>query len=95
MKRIGNMGEQVMMKRDFWSQNKMMQRFMLMAMLLLGLSVAQVNAEEAMAENSLEAIDVSSLPGNRVHRMCGVAHQSDPFCNKLIGQGQPQRIGKP
>lgn len=65
MKRIGNMGEQVMMKQDFWS-HKMMQRFMLMAMLLLGLSTAQVNAEEEMAENSLETIDVSSLPGNRV-----------------------------
>jgi len=43
-----------------------MQRFTLMAMLLLGLSVAQVNAEEAVVENSLEAVDVSSLPGNRV-----------------------------
>ncbi len=43
-----------------------MQRFTLMAMLLLGLSVGQVNAEEAAAENSLEAVDVSSLPGNRV-----------------------------
>lgn len=65
MKRIGNMGEQAMMMREFWS-HKVMQRFMLMAMLLLGLSVAQVNAEEAMVENSLEAVDVSSLPGNRV-----------------------------
>lgn len=44
----------------------MIQRFMLMAMLLLGLSMTQVNAEEAIPENSLEAIDVSSLPGNRV-----------------------------
>ncbi len=65
MKKIRNMGVQAMMKRDFWSR-KMMQRFMLVAMLLLGLSVAQVNAEEAVAENSLEAVDVSSLPGNRV-----------------------------
>ncbi len=60
-----NMSEQAMMKRDFWN-HKMMQRFILTAMLLLGLSVAQVNAEEAAAENSLEAVDVSSLPGNRV-----------------------------
>ncbi len=44
----------------------MIQRFMLMSMLLLGLFVAQASAEEAIPENALEAIDVSSLPGNRV-----------------------------
>ncbi len=65
MKQIGNMSEQAMMKRDFWD-HKMMQRFILTAMLLLGLSAAQVNAEETAAENSLEAVDVSSLSGNRV-----------------------------
>jgi len=42
-----------------------MQRFMLMAM-LLGLSMVQVNAEEVAVENSLEAVEVSSLPGSRV-----------------------------
>ncbi len=73
MKRIGNMGESVMILRDLWSQT-MLGRMLILACVLFGLSVAQVHAQEMESENSLEAVDVSSLPGNRVQIMFSLAN---------------------
>ena len=65
MKRIGNMGVSAMNKRDL-RVHTMIQRFLLLVCVLFGLSVVQVHAQEADSENSLEGVNVSSLPGNRV-----------------------------
>jgi type IV pilus assembly protein PilQ len=65
MKRIGNMGESAMKIRYEWSHT-VMRRFLLLTCLLFGLSAVQVQAQQADSENALEAVDVSTLPGDRV-----------------------------
>lgn len=65
MKRIGKMGESAMMTRDTWGRMAM-QRMFLLSWLIVGLMTLQAHAQEAASENALEAVDVSSLPGDRV-----------------------------
>jgi type IV pilus assembly protein PilQ len=65
MNRTGNMSINAMMNKNL-SGRRILQQIMMLGLLLLGLGVAQVNAQEAAAENALQAMDVSSLPGNRV-----------------------------
>ncbi len=59
------MGEKVMRTRGFLGHIRALH-YMLAVCVLAGLSVAQVGAQESGSENALNAIDVSSLPGNRV-----------------------------
>ena len=65
MRRIGKMGKKVMRMRGFLGHMKAL-RLIIVACLVAGMSVTQVSAQESEVENALNAVDVSSLPGNRV-----------------------------